>query len=398
MPQQPLRTNSDRGTPQKEAAGAMGPLTGIRVVELASLAPAPFGCMMLADLGAEVIRVDRLGSSAAIAPPEGPLDRGRNTVAVNLKTTEGVETVRRLAADADVFVEGFRPGVAERLGVGPEALIEVNPRLVYARMTGWGQHGPLRDRAGHDINYLALAGLLEPLGRNGQRPAAPMNLLADFAGGGMVMALGIVAALVERQQSGRGQVVDAAMVDGTSLYSAFMRGMHAHGMWNEDPGTNMLDGAAPFYRTYRCADDRFVAVGCVEPQFFAELVSTLGIDARGLREQHDPAGWDEWRSLLEGTFAGRTRDEWAEMFADSDACVTPVLSPWEAPHHPHHRARGSFIELGGVVQPAPAPRFSRSATATPAANEQGRDVTRTLRRWGFTEPETALLVDSGTVA
>lgn len=377
----------------------MGPLTGIRVVEIASLAPAPFGCMMLADLGAEVIRVDRLGSSAAITPPEGPLDRGRSTVAVNLKTAEGVRAVHRLTAGADVFVEGFRPGVAERLGLGPEVLLEVNPRLVYARMTGWGQDGPLRDRAGHDINYLALAGLLEPLARNGERPSAPMNLLADFAGGGMVMALGIVAALVERHRSGRGQVVDAAMVDGTSLYSAFMRGMHAHGMWNEEPGTNVLDGAAPFYDTYRCADERFVAVGCVEPQFFAELVSILGIDPVGRPDQHDPTGWSEWRRVLEGTFAGKTRDAWAELFADSDACVTPVLSPWEAPEHPHHRARASFIELGGVVQPAPAPRFSRSASAVPvAADDHGRDVTRTLQRWGFSEPETALLVDSGTVA
>ncbi|MGX1598082.1 CaiB/BaiF CoA transferase family protein [Dietzia maris] len=376
----------------------MGPLKGIRVVELASLAPAPFGCMMLADMGAEVIRVDRLGGSAAITPPAGPLDRGRSTVAVNLKTTEGVRAVHRLAADADVFVEGFRPGVAERLGVGPDALIEANPRLVYARMTGWGQDGPLRDRAGHDINYLALAGLLEPLARNGERPAAPMNLLADFAGGGMVMALGIVAALVERQRSGKGQVVDAAMVDGTSLYSAFLRGMHAHGMWNGVPGTNMLDGAAPFYDTYRCADDRFVAVGCVEPQFFAELVSTLGIDDRDLPGQHDPAGWDDWRSLLQEVFAGQTRDEWAELFADSDACVTPVLSPWEAPEHPHHKARGSFIELGGVVQPAPAPRFSRSTPATPvAADDRGRDVAQTLQQWGFSEPETALLLASATV-
>ena len=399
MTHQPLGTDGDPHAPRDEPAGTKGPLDGIRVVEIASLAPAPFGCMMLADLGAEVIRVDRLGSSAAITPPSGPLDRGRSTVAVNLKTAEGVRAVHRLAAGADVFVEGFRPGVAERLRVGPEALTEVNPGLVYARMTGWGQDGPLRDRAGHDINYLALAGLLEPLARNGERPSAPMNLLADFAGGGMVMALGIVSALVERQQSGRGQVVDAAMVDGTSLYSAFLRGMHAHGMWNEAPGTNMLDGAAPFYDTYRCADDRYVAVGCVEPQFFAELVSILGIDARGLPEQHDPAGWDDWRRLLEATFAGRTRDEWAELFADSDACVTPVLSPWEAPEHPHHQARGSFVELGGVVQPAPAPRFSRSTPATPvAADDRGRDVAQTLRRWGFSEPETALLMSSGTVA
>jgi alpha-methylacyl-CoA racemase len=355
--------------------------------------------MVLADLGAEVIRVDRLGSSAAITPPEGPLDRGRSTIAVNLKTTEGVQVVHRLVAGADVFVEGFRPGVAERLGVGPEALIGANPRLVYARMTGWGQDGPLRDRAGHDINYLALAGLLEPLARSGERPSAPMNLLADFAGGGMVMALGIVSALVERQRSGRGQVIDAAMVDGASLYSSFMRGMHAHGMWNEEPGTNMLDGAAPFYDTYRCLDGRFVAVGCVEPQFFSELVSILDIESEHLPDQHDPTGWGVWRHLLEETFASRSRDEWAELFADSDACVTPVLSPWEAPAHPHHQARGSFLELDAVVQPAPAPRFSRSESAAPvAADDSGRNVARTLQRWGFSEPEAAFLIQSATVA
>lgn len=377
----------------------MGPLTGIRVVELASLAPAPFGCMVLSDLGAEVLRVDRLGSSTAITPPQGPLDRGRQTVAVDLKTTEGLEAVRRIVAEADVFVEGFRPGVAERLGLCPEELIGVNPGLVYARMTGWGQEGPLRDRAGHDINYLALSGALEPIARRGERPLAPLNLLADFAGGGMVMALGIIAALVERGNSGKGQVVDAAMIDGASLYTSFMRGMHAHGMWNEEPGTNALDGGAAFYDTYACADGKFVAVGCVEPQFFAEMVHMLDLDTHGMPAQHDPDGWDTWRKLLAEAFARKTRDQWAELFAGSDACVTPVLSPWEAAEHPHHRARRSFVEIDGVVQPAPAPRFSRSNPPPPqAADSCGRDVTRTLAEWGIPEADTAALIQAGAVA
>lgn len=377
----------------------MGPLTGIRVVEIASLAPAPFGCMVLADLGADVLRIDRLGSSAAITPPQGPLDRGRRTVAVNLKTPDGLATARRLVAEADVFVEGFRPGVAERLGLGPDELIGLNPRLIFARMTGWGQDGPLRDRAGHDINYLALSGALEPIARRGQRPLAPLNMLADFAGGGMVMALGIVAALVERATSGKGQVIDAAMVDGASLYTAFMRGMHAHGMWNEEPGTNALDGAAAFYDTYVCADGTFVAVGCVEPQFFAEMVQRLGLDAGEMPAQHSPDGWDAWRKVLAEVFVSKTRDEWSEVFAESDACVTPVLSPWEASVHPHHVARNSFVEIDGLVQPAPAPRFSRSTLSSPQApDHRGRDVARTLADWGVPEGDTERLLQSGAVA
>lgn len=377
----------------------MGPLTGIRVVEIASLAPAPFGCMVLADLGAEVLRIDRLGSSAGLTVPPGPLDRGRRTVAVNLKTTAGVEVVRRVVSEADTFVEGFRPGVAERLGLGPDVLTELNPGLIYARMTGWGQDGPLRDRAGHDINYLALSGALESIARRGERPLPPLNLLADFAGGGMVMAMGIMAALVERSVSGRGQVVDAAMVDGASLFTAFMRGMHAQGMWSEQPGTNALDGGAAFYDTYTCADGRFVAVGCVEPQFFAEMLRELGLSSDGMPAQNDPSGWQTWRTLLAETFASRTRDEWAELFADSDACVTPVLSPWEAATHPHHVARDSFVEVDGLVQPAPAPRFSRSVPSAPRSPDHlGRDVVRTLAEWGVPEGDTARLLDSGAVA
>ncbi|MCX6398195.1 MAG: CaiB/BaiF CoA-transferase family protein [Propionibacteriales bacterium] len=348
-----------------------GPLAGLRVVEIASLAPAPFGCMILADLGADVLRVDRAGASGtALVPPPGPLDRGRTTIALDLKSADGVAELKRLVADADVFVEGFRPGVTERLGIGPDDLAAVNDRLVYARMTGWGQQGPLSQTAGHDINYIAVAGALEPIARRGERPLPPSNLLGDFAGGGMLLALGVLAALHERTTSGKGQVVDAAMVDGASLYTAFMRGMHAAGLWQEEPGTNALDGAAAFYDTYPCADGRYVAVGCVEFHFFTEMLEKLGIDAGAdgvgdLPHQIDPSGWDAWRQVIGEKFLTRTRDEWTAHFGDSDACVSPVLSPWEAHLHPHHVARNSFIEIDGIIQPAPAPRFSRTPAGTP---------------------------------
>jgi alpha-methylacyl-CoA racemase len=378
----------------------MGPLTGVRVIEIASLAPAPFGCMILADLGADVLRIDRAGGAGeGLTPPEGPLDRGRRTVAVDLKNPEGLATVRRLVAEADVFVEGFRPGVAERIGIGPDELLAINERLVYARMTGWGQDGPLNQRAGHDINYIALAGALEPIARKGEPPLAPLNLLGDFAGGGMLMALGIISALFERERSGRGQVVDAAMVDGASLFTAFMRGMHAVGLWQEEPGTNILDGAAPFYDSFECSDGRYVAVGCVEPHFFMEMLALLEIDDPDLPFQLDLTGWPELKKVISERFREKTRDEWAGIFADSDACVTPVLSPWEAHEHPHNIARGSFVEVNGIIQPAPAPRFSRTAAATPVPMDaDGRDVVRTLAAWGIDEAETTALLDSGALA
>lgn len=334
----------------------MKPLSGITVVELASLAPAPFGCMMLADLGARVTRVERPGAGA-LDVPTAALDRGKETVVTDLKTSDGVAAVRELASAADVFVEAYRPGVAERLGVGPDDLLALNPRLVYARMTGWGQRGPLAQTAGHDINYLALSGMLHPLARRGERPNPPTNVLADFAGGGMLLANGVLAALVERATTGRGQVLDVAMVDGASLFSTFLRGMHAAGLWDEQPGTNLLDGGAPFYDTYTCADGRFVAVGALEPQFFAALLDGLGLDAATLPPQLDRAGWPRMRQVLTDVFATRSRDEWAEIFDGTDACVTPVLTPWEASTHPHAVARGSFVDIDGVTMPAPAPRF-----------------------------------------
>ena len=343
--------------------GSAGPLAGVRVVELAGLAPGPFGGMVLADLGADVVLVTRPGPGR----PEGPLQRGRRTVELDLKTEAGVTGLLRLLAGADVLVEGFRPGVAERLGFGPAAIEKINPQLVYARITGWGQDGPLAARAGHDIDYLAVAGALEPLGRVGERPHAPINLLADFAGGGLLLAVGVLAALLERSRSGRGQVVDAAMVDGSALLTTFLHGLIDAGMWSHPRGANLLDGGAPFYDTYRTADGGFMAVGAIEPQFYAALLDGLGLTAAdNLPAQHDRDGWPALRAVFASRFATRTRDEWTAAFDGVDACVAPVLSPAEAPGHPHNRSRGTFTTVGGLTQPAPAPRFDRTPLAAPA--------------------------------
>ncbi|GAA4585480.1 alpha-methylacyl-CoA racemase [Actinoplanes octamycinicus] len=344
----------------------MTALAGIRVVELAGLAPGPFGCMVLADLGADVVLVDRPGGTGPLVPQAGPLQRGRRTVTLDLKSDAGRADLLRLVAKADVLVEGYRPGVAERLGFGPERCAELNPRLVYGRMTGWGQDGPLAAAAGHDIDYLAVAGALEPLGRAGQPPHAPINLLADFAGGGMLLAVGVLAALVERERSGRGQVVDAAMVDGSALLTTFLHGMIGAGQWPGGRGENLLDGGAPFYDTYRTADGGYVAVGALEPQFYAALLKGLGLDDDpDLPAQFDRRAWPELRRIFTERFLSRGRDEWAEVFDGLDACVSPVLSPAEAPGHPHNRARAAFVEVGGQMQPAPAPRFGRTPADVP---------------------------------
>lgn len=375
-----------------------GPLTGVRVVELAGLAPGPFACMVLADLGAHVLRVDR-PPSGTVEVPTDVLGRGRTSVAVDLKSPQGAALVRRLAADADVLVEGFRPGVAERLGVGPADCQALNPQLVYGRITGWGQRGPLADRAGHDINYLALSGTLSPLVRAGQPPAAPLNLLADFGGGGMLLAVGVLAALVERASSGRGQVVDAAMVDGAALLTTFLHGMRAVGAWPGGRGENLLDGGAPFYDTYATVDGRYMAVGALEPAFYASLLAGLGLAADEVPDRDDPAQWPALRSLLAQTFSTRTRDEWVEVFAGVDACVTPVLEPDEAPSDPHAVARSAFVDVGGVALPAPAPRFSRTATGVPAAAPAaGLDGAQALRQWGLDDEEVTTLVRSGVVS
>ncbi|GAB2571244.1 CoA transferase [Paractinoplanes abujensis] len=360
----------------------MTALTGVRVLELAGLAPGPFGCMLLADLGADVVRVDRPGGSGL---PPGPLDRNRRTLTLDLKNPADVASFIRLAERADVLVEGYRPGVAERLGIGPAHCHQVNPGLVYARMTGWGQDGPLAARAGHDIDYLAVAGALEPLGRAGQRPHAPINLLADFAGGGMLLAVGVLAALVERSRSGLGQVVDAAMVDGSALLTTFLHGMIAGGAWAGGRGANLLDGGAPFYDTYETSDGGFMAVGAIEPPFYRALLGGLGLGEQDLPAPYDPSGWAALRSLFAARFRTRTRDEWTAVFEGLDACVAPVLSPTEAPTHPHNRARSTFVDVSGLTQPAPAPRFGRTAAKTPEP-PAATTVAEILAGWPLRSP------------
>ena len=377
----------------------MGPLRGVRVMEIASLAPAPFGCMILSDLGADVLRVDRAGLCGPEAQaPADPLARGRRSIGLNLKDPEGVGLLLRLAESADVLVEGFRPGVAERLGFGPEVCLERNPRLIFARMTGWGQQGPLAQMAGHDIDYIAVSGVLHAIGRAGQRPVPPLNLVGDFGGGGMLLAVGVLAALVERAGSGRGQVVDAAMVDGSALLNAFLYGLLAGGAWQQERGVNLLDGGAPFYDTYQTADGRYVAVGALEPKFYAELLAGLGLDGADLPGQYDRDGWPVLRERFAAAFQSKTRDEWAAAFTGTDACVAPVLTPGEAPAHPHAAARGTFTESGGVLQPAPAPRFSRTASGRPAAPRRpGADTDAVLASLGLTGERIAALRAAGTV-
>jgi alpha-methylacyl-CoA racemase len=378
-----------------------GPLTGIRIVELAAIGPSPYGVMLLADLGAEVLRVDRAAAAQGRLGAEASmvgLSRNRRSIGVDLKAAAGVELVHRLAVRADVLVEGFRPGVAERLGLGPDVLTEANPGLIYARMTGWGQDGPLAPRAGHDLDYAALTGALHTVGRADEPPPPPVNYLADFGGGGTFLAIGVLAALVERASSGRGQVVDAAMVDGVASQTAFLHGLLALGAWTTDRGSNLLDGGAPFYDTYRCADGGFVAVGALEPQFYAELCARLGLDVADW-PQHDRTRWPAFRAELTERFARRTRDAWAETFADSDACVAPVLDLREAPDHPHHRARGTFVDAFGVTQPAPAPRFSRTAGSIDRPPPRpGEHTDGVLGELGLDGPAIAALREAGVVA
>jgi alpha-methylacyl-CoA racemase len=377
----------------------MGPLDGVRVVEIASLAPAPFGCMILSDLGADVLRVERADTCGpAAAARADPLSRGRRSIGIDLKQAEGIGLLLRLAQAADVLVEGFRPGVAERLGFGPRVCAERNPALVFARMTGWGQDGPLAATAGHDIDYIAISGALHPIGRAGSRPVPPLNLVGDFGGGGMLLALGVLAALVERQVSGLGQVVDAAMVDGSALLTSFLYGLRAAGAWQDQRGVNLLDGGAPFYDTYETADGKHVAVGALEPKFYAELLTGLGLSDAGLPGQHDRPGWPVLRERFASIFAQRTRDEWAEVFADTDGCVAPVLSMAEAPGHSRNTARGVFTDVGGLVQPAPAPRFSRSAAGQPEPPPRpGADTDAVLAGLGLSEADIGELRGRGVV-
>ena len=360
-----------------------GPLNGLKVVELAGIGPVPHAAMMLADLGADVARVERPRGGLDVT--EGRPDhllRGRRSVSADLLTPEGREVVLRLVGKADVLLEGFRPGVVERLGVGPADCHAVNPGLVYGRMTGWGQTGPLAQRAGHDINYISLTGVLHAIGRVGERPVPPLNLAADFGGGSMFLVTGVLAALWESRRCGAGQVVDASMVDGSAVLTQMIWAWRGAGVWSDERGTNLLDSGAPFYDTYTCADGRWVAVGAIEPQFYHALVQGLGLDPAELPDQLDRSGWPILRARLAGAFVGRARDEWAAVFADTDACVTPVLSFDEVRHHPHIAARQTMLEIDGVVQPAPAPRFSRTPASPPAPPRQpGADTAAVLRDW-----------------
>ncbi|MEU1001829.1 CaiB/BaiF CoA transferase family protein [Streptomyces tibetensis] len=340
-----------------------GPLTGVRVVELAGIGPGPFAAMLLADLGADVVRVDRPGGPGlGIDPAYDVTNRNKRSVIVDLKSPDGQEQVLDLAARADVLVEGYRPGVAERLGVGPEPCHARNPRLVYGRMTGWGQDGPLARRAGHDIAYIAPTGTLGMIGRPQEAPPAPANLLGDYAGGSLYLVVGVLAALHHARATGTGQVVDAAIVDGTAHLTTMIHGMLAAGGWQDRRGDNLLDGGCPYYGTYETADGRYMAVGALEPQFYAEFLGLLGVED-GADARKDVTRWDELREEIAVRFKARTRDEWTAVFDGSDACVAPVLSLREAPHHPHLAARGTFTDHGGITQPAPAPRFSATPTS-----------------------------------
>jgi len=376
-----------------------GPLTGLRVVELAGLGPAPYACMLLAELGADVVRVDRPGGgSLIVAPEKDALNRSRPSVAVDLKSPGGRDVLLRLIDGADVLVEGLRPGVLERLGVGPDEALARNPRLVFARMTGWGQDGPLAQRAGHDINYLGLTGALHAIGP-ADRPVPPLNIGADFGGGSMFLIVGILAALFERGTSGRGQVVDAAMVDGASSLVTMIYGMLGAGLWRDRRAANLLDGGAPFYDTYACADGGHVAVGALEPQFYAALLEGLGLPDALPGAQYDVAHWPEHRRRFTEAFASRTRDEWAAAFEGTDACVTPVLGLEEAPAHPHLAARGTFVEQDGTALPGPAPRFSRTPGAVRGAPRRpGADTRAVLSDWGFSADEVGELLAAGAVA
>ncbi|CAM3611115.1 CaiB/BaiF CoA-transferase family protein [Smaragdicoccus niigatensis] len=346
-----------------KATISAGPLTGLRVLELAGIGPGPHAALLLADLGADVVRVQRPGQ--LVGSPDRPQSRGRTIVEANLKDSADLERVRDLIDKADVVIEGYRPGVAERMGLGPDECLARNPRLVYGRMTGWGQYGPMADRAGHDINYISMTGTLHAMGRKGERPVAPLNLVGDFGGGSMFLVFGIMSALFERQNSGQGQVVDAAMVDGTVALSHLIWGMRGTGFWSDERGVNLLDGGMAFYDTYETSDGKYMAVGAIEPQFYAQLLSGLGINPDGLPAQYDPAGQPHLAKLFTEAFAARTRDEWTEVFRGTDACVTPVLTFAEAIVDEHLVARESVVAIDNIPQHAPAPRFSRTPPNVP---------------------------------
>jgi alpha-methylacyl-CoA racemase len=379
-----------------------GPLTGYRIIELAGIGPAPMAAMMMGDMGADIVRVDRTKTHVMdrFADPKFNVHgRSRRSVSVDLQKPEGAEVVLRLCKTADGIMEPFRPGVAERLGVGPDACLKANPKIVYGRMTGWGQSGPLAKAAGHDQNYIALTGALHAIGRKGQKPVPPLNLVGDFGGGGMLLAYGMVCGLLEAQKSGKGQVVDAAMVDGAALLLGALYGMVGAGLWNDkEREANMLDGGAHFYDTYETKDGKYVSIGSIEPQFYALLVEKAGLAGQNLPAQHDRAQWPMMKQKLEDVFKTKTRDEWCAIMEGSDVCFAPVLTMSEAPHHPAAKARNAYVDVAGFAQPAPAPRFSRTVEATPKpAPKRGSNTEEVLEQSGFSAAEIAELKKSGIV-
>ena len=387
-----------------------GPLSGIKIIELAGIGPAPFTCMMLADAGAQVLRLERAPAGAVERGEEFAssragsywdlLNRSRPSVGIDLKHPDAVELVLGLVEGADGLIEGFRPGVAERLGLGPADCSARNRRLVYGRMTGWGQDGPMADMAGHDIDYIAIGGALWSLGRADSAPVPPLNLVGDFGGGGMLLAFGMVAALLEAARSGEGQVVDAAMVDGAASLMTMIHAFHRHGLWNDERGANMLDTGAPFYEVYETADGQWMAVGGIEAQFYAELIRGLGLEGDpSLPAQMARDDWPAVKARFAEVFKTKTRDEWSAVFDGTDACVAPVLSPWEAPEHPHNVARSTFVAVEGAVQPAPAPRFSRTPSAISSPpSPPGADTVSGLVEWGVSESDVAKLRESGALS
>jgi len=374
-----------------------GPLSGIRIIEFAALGPAPFCGMMLADHGAEVICIDRVGGNIS---PLDPLARSRTSIAVNLKAPEGAAVARKLVESADGIIEGFRPGVMERMGLGPDELLRANPKLVYGRMTGWGQDGPYAQAAGHDINYISLSGALHTCGRKGEKPTPPANYLGDFGGGGMMLAFGVVSALLAAKNGAPGQVIDCAMTDGSALLMSMTWGFSAMGRWRDERGVNFLDTGAHYYDTYETKDGKWISIGSIEPQFYALLREKLGLaDDPAFNAQNDPAAWDGLKIKLEGLFKSKTRDEWCALMEGTDICFAPVLSMAEAPHHPHNKARNTYTEVGGMVQPAPAPRYSVTKTALPCpAAQAGADSDDVLSSLGLETSEIAELRASGVIA